>query len=78
MRTPALPSCQILFFDKNPIGRVLNRFTRDMEYIDMQIVQNISQFVNTFGGPTTTPAREKKDTEQQQDGDWDADGEEDI
>ena len=38
----------MVFFDQNPLGRVLNRFTRDMEYLDMMLVQSIMQFINTM------------------------------
>ncbi|CAE8627226.1 unnamed protein product, partial [Polarella glacialis] len=41
---------QMDFFDKNPLGRILNRFTRDMDYIDVMLVQSISQFVNCAAG----------------------------
>jgi len=41
---------KMLFFDRNPLGRILNRFTRDLEYIDVVLVQSISQFVNTLSG----------------------------
>jgi ABC-type multidrug transport system fused ATPase/permease subunit len=39
---------KMLFFDRNPLGRVLSRFTRDLEYLDMLLTQSISQFTNTI------------------------------
>jgi ABC-type multidrug transport system fused ATPase/permease subunit len=41
---------KMVFFDRNPLGRIVNRFTRDMEYIDMVLVTTISQFVNCMAG----------------------------
>lgn len=41
---------KIVFFDKNPLGRVLNRFTRDMDFLDVALVQAISQFINSAAG----------------------------
>jgi len=43
---------QMVFFDRNPLGRILNRFTRDMEYLDVVLVQSISQFMNCLAGTT--------------------------
>lgn len=36
------------FFDTNPAGRVLNRFSRDIETMDSVLNQNISQVCNCF------------------------------
>lgn len=36
------------FFDTNPAGRVLNRFSRDIETMDSVLNQDISQFCNCF------------------------------
>jgi len=41
---------KMVFFDRNPLGRILNRFTRDIEFIDVMLVQSISQCVNCIGG----------------------------
>ncbi|XP_038066901.1 ATP-binding cassette sub-family C member 9-like [Patiria miniata] len=35
------------FFDMTPIGRVLNRFSNDMQLIDIRLTQTINMFVNT-------------------------------
>ncbi|EGC38375.1 hypothetical protein DICPUDRAFT_148988 [Dictyostelium purpureum] len=34
------------FFDTTPLGRILNRFTRDTDIIDMLMTQSVSQFLN--------------------------------
>lgn len=36
------------FFDTNPAGRVLNRFSKDVETMDSVLNQSISQLVNCF------------------------------
>jgi ABC-type multidrug transport system fused ATPase/permease subunit len=43
---------RMVFFDQNPLGRVLNRFTRDLEYVDMLLVQSLTQFINTISAAT--------------------------
>ncbi|CAF4367745.1 unnamed protein product, partial [Adineta steineri] len=42
--------CPIAFFDTNPIGRILNHFTRDILIMDTDIVQDVPDFliVNEF------------------------------
>jgi len=37
----------VAFFDVTPIGRVLNRFAADMDKIDLELTQTISQGINT-------------------------------
>lgn len=37
----------VAFFDVTPIGRVLNRFAADMDKLDLELTQTISQGVNT-------------------------------
>ena len=44
MRIVAAP---IAFFDVTPTGRILNRFTADMDGVDMQLGRIIAQFVNS-------------------------------
>jgi ATP-binding cassette subfamily C (CFTR/MRP) protein 1 len=37
----------VAFFDVTPIGRILNRFAADMDKLDLELTQTISQGVNT-------------------------------
>jgi len=37
----------VAFFDVTPIGRVLNRFAADMDKIDLELTQTVSQGINT-------------------------------
>ncbi|GAM21257.1 hypothetical protein SAMD00019534_044320 [Acytostelium subglobosum LB1] len=36
------------FFDTTPMGRILNRFTRDMDSVDSLIAPSLSQYINFF------------------------------
>ena len=38
------------FFDKTPIGRIINRFSKDIYLIDETIPRSISSFLNSFFG----------------------------
>ncbi|CAF0789068.1 unnamed protein product [Adineta steineri] len=38
--------CPIAFFDTNPIGRILNHFTRDILIMDTDIVMDVPDFLN--------------------------------
>lgn len=39
----------IAFFDVTPIGRILNRFSSDMDVVDEQLAQTIAQLTSSFG-----------------------------
>ncbi|CAF4258245.1 unnamed protein product, partial [Adineta steineri] len=40
--------CPIAFFDTNPIGRILNHFTRDILIMDTDIVLDVPDFLNSL------------------------------
>ena len=42
--------CPMSFFDKTPIGRIINRFSKDIYLIDETIPRSISSFLNSFFG----------------------------
>jgi len=38
----------VYFFDENPLGRILNRFTKDMQTLDKDVGNNIGDFLGHF------------------------------
>jgi ABC-type multidrug transport system fused ATPase/permease subunit len=41
--------CPISYFEQTPLGRVLNRYTFDMEVVDVTLTQNMAMFMISIG-----------------------------
>lgn len=39
----------VAFFDQNPLGRIINRFSKDMDTIDNQLPESLRSFVSMLG-----------------------------
>lgn len=38
----------VLFFDSNPVGRILNRFTKDTHFMDDMLPMTLFDFIMSF------------------------------
>ncbi|TPX40109.1 hypothetical protein SeLEV6574_g06782 [Synchytrium endobioticum] len=44
----------VAFFDTTPLGRIVNRFARDQDQIDTQLVDSLRMFISTFSAAVST------------------------
>ncbi|KAJ3010103.1 hypothetical protein HKX48_007579 [Thoreauomyces humboldtii] len=44
----------VRFFDSTPLGRIINRFSKDTDTIDTTLADSFRMFINTFSGAVST------------------------
>lgn len=50
MLSTSIFDAPVTFFDANPVGRLLQRFSRDLDLIDSQLGGNLSSMVRALRG----------------------------